>query len=52
MGGDALGLAKILCPIIGECQDQNVGVGGLGNREKGKSGFSERKLGNVNEENI
>jgi hypothetical protein len=31
MGGEALGLAKIICPSTGECQSQEVGVGGLGN---------------------
>ena len=30
MGGEALGLAKILCPTIGEWQGQEAGVGGLG----------------------
>ena len=32
MGGEALGLAKILCPSIEECQGQEEGVGGLGSR--------------------
>jgi hypothetical protein len=32
MGREALGLANIICPSIGECQGQEVGVGGLGNR--------------------
>jgi hypothetical protein len=32
MGGEALGLVKILCPSIGECQGQEVGVGVLGSR--------------------
>ena len=32
MGGEALGLAKILCPSIGECPGQEVGVGGLESR--------------------
>ena len=32
MGGDALGLAKILWPSTGECQGQEEGVGGLGSR--------------------
>jgi hypothetical protein len=36
MGGEALGLAKILCPSIGECQDQERGMGGLGNRGMGR----------------
>jgi hypothetical protein len=28
MGGEALGPVKALCPSIGECQGQEVGVGG------------------------
>jgi hypothetical protein len=32
MGGEALGIAKIICPSTGECQGQDVGVGGLGSR--------------------
>ena len=32
MGGEALGLVKVLCLSIGECQDQEVGVGELGSR--------------------
>jgi hypothetical protein len=31
-GGEALGLAKITCPSTGECQGQEVGLGGLGSR--------------------
>ena len=34
-GGEALGLVKIICPSIGECQGQEVGVGGLGSRVGG-----------------
>jgi hypothetical protein len=46
MGGEALGLSKILCPSIGECQGQEAGVGGLGSRcGEGYRGLSERKLG-------
>jgi hypothetical protein len=30
MGGEALGLAKIICPGTGECQSQETGVSGLG----------------------
>jgi hypothetical protein len=41
IGGEGPGLAKILCPRIGECQGQEAGVGGL----EGDRGFSERKLG-------
>ena len=42
MGGEVLGLVKVLCPSIGEGQGQEVGVGGLGSRGRG----------NVNKENI
>jgi hypothetical protein len=35
MGGEALGHVKALCPSIGECQDQEAGVGGLVSRGKG-----------------
>jgi hypothetical protein len=45
MGGEALGLAKIICPSIGECQGQEVGMGGLWSRGTGYWGLSERKLG-------
>jgi hypothetical protein len=30
VGGEALGLSKIICLSTGECQGQEVGVGGLG----------------------
>ena len=30
MEGEALGLAKIICPSTEECQGQEVGVGGWG----------------------
>jgi hypothetical protein len=36
MGGEALGLAEILCPSIEEFQGQEVGVGGLGSRGRGE----------------
>jgi hypothetical protein len=46
MGGEALGLLKIICPGTRECQGQEVGVGGLVSRaEEGYRGLSERKLG-------
>jgi hypothetical protein len=46
MGGEALGLAKIICPSTGECQGQEAGVGGLGSRAGGGyRGLSEGKLG-------
>jgi hypothetical protein len=34
-GGDPLGITKIICPSTGECQGQEAGVGGLGNRAGG-----------------
>ena len=36
MGGMALGPVKILFPSIGECQGQEVGVGGLMSRRVGE----------------
>jgi hypothetical protein len=47
MGEKALGPVKVLCPSIGECQDQEWewvgwGAGGGG----GDRGFFEGKLGN------
>ena len=46
MGGEALGLVKIICPSTGECQGQEAGVGGLGSRAgEIYRGLSERKLG-------
>jgi hypothetical protein len=36
MGGEALGLAKIICPRTGECQGQEEVVGGLGSRMGGR----------------
>jgi hypothetical protein len=35
MGGEALGSEKVQCPNIGECQDREVGVGGLVSRGMG-----------------
>jgi hypothetical protein len=32
MGGEALGLTKIICPNTAEFKGQVVGVGGLGSR--------------------
>jgi hypothetical protein len=47
MGGEALGLVKIICPSTVECQGQEAGVGGLGSRVGGRyRGFLRRKLGN------
>jgi hypothetical protein len=47
MGGEALGPVKVLCPSIGKCQGQEVGVGGLGRRGRweGNMGILEGKLG-------
>ena len=46
MGGEALVLVKIICPSTGECQGQEMGVGGLGSRVGGGyRGLSQRKLG-------
>jgi hypothetical protein len=36
MGGKALGPVKAQCPREGECQGQEVGVGGLVSRGRGK----------------
>jgi hypothetical protein len=40
MGGEALGLEKIICPSTGECQGQEVGVGGFGSRA-GREGIGD-----------
>jgi hypothetical protein len=39
MGGEALGLEKVLCPSIWECQGQEVGVGVVGSRGMGVEGI-------------
>jgi hypothetical protein len=36
MGEKALGLLKALCLIVGECQVQEAGLGGLVTRENGE----------------
>jgi hypothetical protein len=43
MGGEAFHLAKDLCPSIGECQGQEVGVGGLGSSGGGEDGGCQRR---------
>jgi hypothetical protein len=44
--GKALGPVKALCGSVGECQDQESGVGGLVSRGRGGiRGFSEGKSG-------
>jgi hypothetical protein len=46
IGGEALGLVKIICSSTGVRQGQEVGVGGLGSRAGGcNRGLSETKLG-------
>jgi hypothetical protein len=47
VGGEVLGLEKILGPSIGECQVQEVEEGGFGEQGEGRGhrGFSGRKLG-------
>jgi hypothetical protein len=43
VGGEALGPVKAPCPSIGECQDQEAGVGGLvsrGRRDGMREGVS------------
>jgi hypothetical protein len=45
MGEEALGPVKVLCPSIGECQGQEVGVGGLGRRGRGE-GIGDFQRGN------
>jgi hypothetical protein len=46
MGGEALGLAKIICSSTGQYQGQEVGVAALRSRAGGGyMGLSERKLG-------
>jgi hypothetical protein len=43
MRGEALGPVKDQCPRVGECQDREVGVGGLVKGWGMVSGFSEGK---------
>jgi hypothetical protein len=46
MGGETLGPVKVLCPSIGDCHGQVVGVGGLVSRGRGGDrGFLKGKLG-------
>jgi hypothetical protein len=39
MGGENLGLEKIICPSTGKCQIQEAGEGGLGNGMGGIKDF-------------
>jgi hypothetical protein len=47
MGGEALGPVKARCPTVGECQDEEAGVGELVRKGRGKdiggSGGESRK---------
>jgi hypothetical protein len=45
MGGEALSPVKVKCPSIGECQGQEVGVGGLVSRWK-REGIGDFRRGN------
>jgi hypothetical protein len=45
-------IKKIICPSTGECQDQEMGVGGLGSRVGEDIGDFQDSIWNVNEENI
>jgi hypothetical protein len=36
MGGEVLGPVNVLYPSIGDCQDQEAGVGRLGSRGRGE----------------
>jgi hypothetical protein len=46
VGGEALGLAKDLCPSKGECHGQETGVGGLGSRGR-VEGIGDFQRGNL-----
>jgi hypothetical protein len=53
VGLDMLGLHRnILCPSTGECQGQEVWVGGLGSRAGEGIGDFQDSIWNINEENI
>jgi hypothetical protein len=52
LGGEALDLAKIICPSSGDCQGQEAGMCGLGNRLGVGIGDFQGSIWNVNEENI
>ena len=52
LGGEALGLSKIICPSTGECQGQDEGVGGLRSRAGEFLGDFRHSIRNVIEENI
>jgi hypothetical protein len=52
VGGEVLGLVKIICLSTGECQGQEAGVGGLGSRVGGWYRGLSDSIWNVNEESI
>ena len=52
IGGEALGLVKIICPNTAECQGKEVGVGGLESRAGEEYRGLWDSIWNVNEENI
>jgi hypothetical protein len=45
MGGEALGLVKVLCSSIGKYQGQEAGVGGMESRER-EEGVGDFQRGN------
>jgi hypothetical protein len=49
--GEALGLVKALYPSIGECQDREVGVGGLVSRGR-RDGMGSFQRGNEERGNV
>ena len=51
MGGEALGPVKALCPSIGKCQGQEVGVGRLVSRGEGE-GTGRFQRGNQERDSI
>jgi hypothetical protein len=52
MGGEAFGIAKIICPSRGECYGHEAGVDGLGSRTGGGYGGYGDSILNVNEKII
>jgi hypothetical protein len=45
MGGDVLGPVKVICPIIGDCQGPEEGVGRLVSRRR-REGIRDFQRGN------
>jgi hypothetical protein len=52
MGGEVLGPVKAECPSVGECQDQQVGVGGLLSRGMGEGIWGGGAFGGETRKNI